>query len=84
MMIRAFVTSMVSGALLVAASPALAEKAPPRPAKARSEIRTPPAAQTTRAGNETHDPREAGRRGLLRGPQLPHPFRGQVAAEGRV
>jgi hypothetical protein len=31
-----------------------------------------------------NDAREAAARSLRRGPQLPHPFRDQVLAEGRV
>jgi hypothetical protein len=83
-MIRAFVTSMLSGMLLLAASPAVAEKAPPRAAKTRSDVRPVPTAQSARAGHEAHDSREAAGRSLRLGPQGPHPFRGQVAAEGRV
>jgi hypothetical protein len=87
MMIRAFVTLMLSGVLLLGASSASAEKAPPRPAKTRTDARSVPTAQTRAAPQARHDvndAREAAARSLRRGPQLPHPFRDQVLAEGRV
>jgi hypothetical protein len=84
MMIRAFVTSMLSGMLLLAAHPAVAEKAPPRAAKARSDVRPVSSAQSPSESRQALDSREAAARSLRPAAQGPHPFRGQVAAEGRV
>lgn len=94
-MIRGFVTIALGGALLVmAAPPAHAEKAPPRPDRAARErveravqalpFATFPDGAPAASSREVSDTRDAAApRPSRRGLSLPHPFRAQVLPEGR-
>lgn len=87
-MIRGFVIIALGGTLLVmGAVPALAEKAPPRPARSSTVTPRPaaPAPVAVPAQTAREDTREASvTRATRPGLKLPHPFREQVLPEGRV